>query len=669
MQQMLGGGKGLVDLAQQAAQNLSDPAKLMSYQANQAKFMSEMGKTFGGQGLQIAQLKTYMTQAAYLHGVMPNLSMEDAARLSMLQGGMGESDIDAAFGQMRGAGAINKSANKAAQMAYGRAAMEEGYRSSPFANLGSRVRDIGKQVIEPYSATIGNMIEYAKDSLVSFHQEQAYGTRIADISGRDLSITIPGVKTEVATVKDLDKGGWLGGQTAGSQLKRSLSKEMQRTLGVTVNQIGSSEDLASGDVIIKNHAAASLYSVGGLAASALGFSSPVGSSESISKKSISKIAALSFTPEEYEKAKKSGELDKVKGWDLNSILSYNGPTGEDRTANLVQAAGRGEELTKLRAMKLQDTIEKSGSDSLKTDYKGLSSLLSNASNAEHALTSESIIQASKQLGATETLIKGAAMFSVGGNPLTGMGHIANVMKLTPKAIQMASLASHTGKESDRLAAVAATINGTGIDTEDAKKLVDNMMSHKDLMKTYAVANNQLQAAASEGGSSAMKDRLVDSARLADFSVGDTAVVSNAAGKLAKATSQEDFSNIAAENADILKKTDAGRNIVDTAELLADIGKGKYKKVSEVKEKLGDKFTSRIGELIQQGDWGGAAQEGYNAFKTQEASQVQVNGPGGTKTEGGTATAQQTLSQQVQINDSILAAFRAMADQLGKGKGQ
>lgn len=226
--QDLAGGKTLVQTAMSAAANISNPTALMQFQARQPHLVSELGKQFGGQGLEMLRNMAIMQRAQYMQTVMPGLSTEDAFRATAQRSfNMSESEIDTSLSMMRNASKAFEAGREANMATYRRQRTDAAYNNFMFTRAGAAVKDVwtsAKNIIaEPVNKTIDNFSDKAKD----FFTEHIYGVKTIDMRGIDTPSALVGnvleQKADFEKVKEklgprnLDVGG-LFVRTRGEQI-------------------------------------------------------------------------------------------------------------------------------------------------------------------------------------------------------------------------------------------------------------------------------------------------------------------------------------------------------------------------------------------------------------------------------------------------------------------
>lgn len=647
MSQMFGGGMGLAGLAQTAAGNLSSPRALIAYQANQEKFMSEAGKTFGGQGLQMMQMGVGMAQAQFLSGAT-GAKFEDSFRLSMKQNGMSNPEIETMIGQARGSREIFKSANAAAEMTYSRSLTEEAYRGNSLVQIGSKVRDLGKSMIDTIAAPASAIIDSVKDSVIGFTEEHVGGVRRGSVAGIGLTRDIVGGSNSKLRVVNLDSNKTLlGGKTAGKALDDSLTGGVADAMGITRRNVGSTSELREGEVIINSNS----FGNGGAAIN-------------LSKEAMRDAKSWNFNADDVKKAQESGALNKVKGGDLASILSSS-KVGSGSAKELMMAAYGTTHLTPEQAQKLYSEVK---GTSLEKGVQEMMNFGQKVDNAQRAMGAEGMIAATSKYKQASDAIKTAT-----GLTGTAVGNLGR--ELSDDAVQLIASAANTpaGPQRDALVAkaqAAAMHSGKGTASiQDAVKVVAKGMTAVTAAGNLATAQHQIKSAQMEIGSSRLADSLVKEAHMADMSTAEVTKVEGTALAIAQAKTPEEFMRVV--DASGLK----AKNGVTSAQIL------KNRDILKKVEKLGDTDVSGLRKLYAEGGLGEAGADvadllrkgkvGRSDLMAKTLDKIQqstapttaTSAGGGVNPEGG-ASAAQVMDQQMQINQQILMAMSALNAKLG-----
>jgi len=241
------GGQGMVSLAQQAAGNMSNPANLIAFQANQHKIISDMANQFGGQGLQIAETGNLAAQAGFLRQNIPGLSGKYAFSYTALQQGKSQAEIDTMLAQMSGAGAIYNANQAATSASARRLVIEESSRNSLINRATKGMSDFGKGILDDVAAPISRGIDSASESFTNLALEMR-GVQIADVGANTgLFLADSGAEFGPSRQISVDQGGFLTGRSIGSEIMDRIASGKYKSLGLSSGAVGGS----SSDVLLK----------------------------------------------------------------------------------------------------------------------------------------------------------------------------------------------------------------------------------------------------------------------------------------------------------------------------------------------------------------------------------------------------------------------------------
>lgn len=360
-QAMMGGGMDFTSQAQLAAGNLSSPAAIINYQANQHKFLTEMGNQFGGQGLQVGQMAATASYATYL-AQQTGASREDAYRFAAQSlYNMSPADIDAQMGQMKGAGDVFAAAQKGAQANALKQAVDEGYENFVFNKLGARIGDAVGGAVDVVAAPMNRFIDRTSASFERFRQEQVLGLRRVSMTDAragaftDVTISQKALdKAEEQIAKgplELDVGGILS-TSAGERLDEAISSGLLSNMGITDKNVerqrlflDSRQKLRDRDLVLNE--------------GNVGFDRRVSVDLSAVQEAASaKYANYDITVSEARKAQEKGSLDDVGGGLGRALLrgssrfDEDDPSVTDKLAMASFGVSSFAELSKEQAQKL-----------------------------------------------------------------------------------------------------------------------------------------------------------------------------------------------------------------------------------------------------------------------------------------------------------------------------
>jgi len=249
-QMMLGGGGDFAQTALQAARNLGDPRKVVEYQANQAKYLSEMGKQFGGQGLELGMMNTFMQQARFMtqNGAAPDI--ETGLKYSLLQAGVSQPEVDAMLGRLKNAPQEFLSAQRALQATHDKMVYEQAALNSPLNRLESRVGDVVKGAADVIARPMNALYDNMREGIIDFKMKHWYG--------------IQSVNTNDLTTGGMERGAFYQAGNAGRAIDLdvgmsslgeyvadvAVSGAYERTFGEKLGRRGFRQSAKEGDVVL-----------------------------------------------------------------------------------------------------------------------------------------------------------------------------------------------------------------------------------------------------------------------------------------------------------------------------------------------------------------------------------------------------------------------------------
>lgn len=636
----MSGNMSLIGMATQAAGNLSSPKALIAYQANEAKFMSEMGKTFGGQGLQISQMMTIAAQSSFLSGAT-GAKFEDSYRLSAKQMGKTDSEIDTDFAQMRGANKIYKSGNAAAQMTYEKGLIEEAYLASPLVNVGSKVRDWGKSVVDTVAKPISDMIDSVKESAIGFAEEQAYGVRRRGFNSESIAYT-----TKTATnndqrvkVKSIDQGGYLGGMTAGKVLNNELTDDMKKAFGVATREISNASELRVGETIIRDHngGAKIAANMDDIAAKTKNWN--------FSKDDVTKAAEknLLTTPESIYSKILGSSKDVRNIGDISEAVYGK----------------RADQLTKEQTMSLYSTLKDHATYGSMVE-KGRS-FAGAAGNATNAVNAERLITAGDAYDNARDSYKN----SVGGRAYVSSDKLKHVSDSTFVKMADASRMKDPKEAAKVLQEVGSELM-VHLSAADTKAVMSAGANETTRAGNLVNAQNmEKQAALSLGSSrlSSMIESQLGGAALTTSEAAQASRVATTLGGLSGPNFVKDFTSIVGKNAELLKKSGStGMAVVNTLTNIEKLQKLDDKDIAGAKEVLGDGFTPDMVKTARSGGNKAVIEKVLTDMQTGTIGNSVISAGGGTNKDGPNAA--DTMTQQMNMNTATLQVMQGLAKKLG-----
>jgi hypothetical protein len=216
-----------------------------------------------------------------------------------------------------------------------------------------------------------------------------------------------------------------------------------------------------------------------------------------------------------------------------------------------------------------------------------------------------------------------------------------VAELVAKANTMMTKAGMTNEE-------AAEVSELGLKSHDqAQKLLDTQKSY--------------QATAQAAGSTRLGGIMKQQASMNLETDSEITKVATVADKLASVKSYKDFKTIIDKEGGLLKKSGAaGVSAVNTSELLEKVGNSEN--LADLKGILKTDFTSDIADAFRSGGKGSVQELLLQKFQTGTLGGSAISSSGGGLTDG--TSAEQTLKQQVDMNQQILVIMQGLAKRVG-----
>lgn len=645
MQAMMSGGGDFIQNGMSAANNLGNPAGLIKYQANQEKFLSEMGKTFGGQGLQIAQLGAAVSHAQYMAN-STGADSRDALILTLKQQGLSMPEIEARLAQMDGRDSVFSASQAGAGTARDKMIIEQAQENMVLNRVGAKVGDVVKRGVDVVARPLNQLIESTGESFIRFNEEQVLGVQRADVRGIDTRFTTAGDRqraeaARAGRVVDLDRGGWLS-TTGGEKIAGMIGSGSFDFLGITGDSISG-----EGRAVRLNQG------------------------QSISRENLETIqrAARNFTvsSSQAEEMQKRGELAGVAGGIGESLLAGKlaGVTNIEGLAQAVYGKSA-RALSQAEVAKLM--VESQGIaplekvlDTTRRAFLEGKSAVDTAGVADLRVLSE---QFKSQRGEL------AQALGVGGMDFAG-GVAERVAASLVEGV--------SSEERDRLLAEAAEMQArsgkSGL--KDVQSMVAAARSGRGAKVAESLRTTSAGIAMSQRGRSSQLVAEIIETQLAEKSASMSSAELGRATGLADELRSTGF--IKDEDRKFLQDNGlaqgyfARRDDIDklSAELGEISGGGKTVDKEKVKRALeqrgglrGRELQSAI-EKVARGDASGVIKDIETEFESSFAGKTAVGAAGGQpqSVEGGQATAQQVFAQQANINGQILAVMQGLARKL------
>jgi hypothetical protein len=251
------GGGDAFQRAYKGAQNLSSPQAIAGYTINQDKFASEMGKTFGGKGLQIGELRAAADMANVYKeiGVVPDYL--SGLKYALIKD-MGKSprEADDMMKLMENASREFSDKMKAIEVTRVQNTIDEAYRTSGLHYRFDVFKDKVSEAVEPTVRAGATVADSIVRGVANYWERDVKGIIRYDLSGSDYKsyadkpaeMPFPYAPREQrmrrAAPVDLSVGGGFWNPTMGEQIKDSI-------VGLRQQGLIKTKDAADpGDVII-----------------------------------------------------------------------------------------------------------------------------------------------------------------------------------------------------------------------------------------------------------------------------------------------------------------------------------------------------------------------------------------------------------------------------------
>lgn len=199
----------IADLAKQAAQNLSDPAKLIQFESQQEQMASEMGKAFGGRGLQFGQWNLAMAEANMM-SQMTGASREDSFRAIMLRKGVSPQELEAMQGEISASAEVFGASQRGAQTERDRLAMEEAERNKILTRIEEKMGDVAKSLVDLVAGPMNTLVNKTTE-VVEGISDTLSGVERADVS-----------KVATGDMGGISAGTMVSGTAEAQERKRQL---------------------------------------------------------------------------------------------------------------------------------------------------------------------------------------------------------------------------------------------------------------------------------------------------------------------------------------------------------------------------------------------------------------------------------------------------------------
>lgn len=191
MSNLTTGGMNVAQLAMQGATNLRTPSNMITYDAYQDKFMSEMGKAMGGDTT-VMLANSAMANARYLTSIDKSLDMKTALRYSLIHDfGRSPEIADTVIARITGAQGEFAKKMEATQTASYQRRIDEALSTRGLGYVLERMYDVGKgALIDPIVRKFDRGADTIKEGMIRSWEENTVGIsrfNISDINYAALS--------------------------------------------------------------------------------------------------------------------------------------------------------------------------------------------------------------------------------------------------------------------------------------------------------------------------------------------------------------------------------------------------------------------------------------------------------------------------------------------------
>lgn len=658
MQNMMAGGGNFIQNVQNAAQNLSSPARLIEYQANQEKIMTQMGAKFGGRGLEMAMLGSTAAFADYI-AEATGANKTDAFRLALKQQGKSTAEIDAYMAQIKDPEKMFKSMQEGVEMTTNKLKMDEASENFVLTRMGAAVGDKVKGVIDLAARPLNSIIDSMAQGVQNFTREQIYGAVQGTARGVDLGVRFERDKaTERALAAmgpvDLNQSA-LFARSAGNQLAGALedNPELQRLTGI-YTFVGDRDKLSGDQVVLERGVLGALSG------------KVTYTDKDMLERGRQRLRTLSMTEAEAKRMQAAGMLDKVQGKGLLDIFA-EGKAGTIRNTEDLLKTMFG--TTDVSQQQMAFAILETKGTSLE---KALNETRTGAQKAQDGSENMKILQ----------LKQGRDAFDAGKAMLENKGDIKladGVAELLAKANEFASKGDPKGERDYINQAKALQAKKTGDDIGSIDKKINNAYAGSQLaLEKVKLGAIKMQDVQQSRGASNLS-RAVEEALFTEEGVKlDEATrrnVSSAAALLGTGN-VADIKGILADKelSGALKKLDVGAGIIEQATRITGLESAIKPGMSDkqLRETLSDTFKDEkqlveMMKLYKSEGKDAVVNEALKSFQENMTTQggiASASGQASTSGDANVQSASQMAALQTSINVQTLSAMQGLAKKLG-----
>ena len=668
----MGGGMDARTAAIQAAKNIGTPQDMLRYEANQEQINSEIGKMFGGQGLQVRQMTEIMSEAQTLASAT-GVDMETAYRSVGSKRGLSKEIMDTHLGMMRNSVGAFQSSQVSAQNTRDQTKIDRAgdnfYLSRASALVGKKISKAADYVASPAVDFINSVTEGVKN----FSEFQGQGIVRYDVSGtgyknyltdtrsaEEEELAKRGLrKTEtgktVAITADLDAGGLFAFNTIGDDLANVARAAEKGDSIYNIKILEGLEENFHPSIITKKLGAfkrvRGIQSFEELAAAA--------NTARIATTTLAESSAA------FERGDLKEEAEVVNKGIYAGALS-DAKTGQEASKNIY---GRGiedlskEEFEALRHMtrnipKLTesfDAYEEQGRSVLSAADRVLVESVKGAQerNTKARGELEEVIGVKNLPAAAIAKMEEIKLANGNQQQIAGLkSELGGILMSTPETSQYAAT------RLDELVNKAATAD----------------QKTSDLLTAFGLSSREIARGVEARGVSVMREGFLTHVNAAkDLTKDERQRLSDVSSMIGDAKSMELLatSDRFKDQRDLLAKSKADPVLEGT---LSNISR-----ISSHQMTTAELDTALTKSGIAQESHGALIQEYQNNNNSQVISAIAKNvaadiggptgvaAPAGPASSSATGTPQEAYSVQTQINREILSIMGALADKLGRGR--
>lgn len=251
------GGFNMETLARRAAGNLGTPQNLIQYEAYQDKFMSEMGKAFGGDMDMMVGMSA-MAEADMLVSSGATKDKKAAFRLSLMKQGKDPADADRLMSRLENYSKEFESKMEATNQERIKRTVDEAEATKGIGVQFRRATRLGYDLLEPGTHLAESALDSVREGVLRFREEKVLGVERGDVTGLDFNSIAAGAKGSksrkevLSNLKpiDLDKTWSIFGESSGEALEGMLEDLSVGMPGL--KNLVESREAKAGDVILDN---------------------------------------------------------------------------------------------------------------------------------------------------------------------------------------------------------------------------------------------------------------------------------------------------------------------------------------------------------------------------------------------------------------------------------